>query len=86
MIKVGEKVPVDGILISKSCSFDTSAITGEFKPKTINENEELLSGFINISNASYKSKTSLYKDSTIAKIIELIENASSKKQNLKIYL
>ena len=42
LIKVGEKVPVDGVLISKSCSFDTSAITGEFKPKTILESEQIL--------------------------------------------
>ncbi|WP_418178704.1 heavy metal translocating P-type ATPase [Aliarcobacter lanthieri] len=80
LVKVGEKVPVDGILIDNS-SFDTSAITGEFKPKTLKANENVLSGFINISNASYIKVTSLYKDSTIAKIIELIENASSKKAN-----
>ncbi|MBL3518966.1 cadmium-translocating P-type ATPase [Arcobacter lanthieri] len=80
LVKVGEKVPVDGVLIDNS-SFDTSAITGEFKPKTLKANENVLSGFINISNASYIKVTSLYKDSTIAKIIELIENASSKKAN-----
>lgn len=86
LIKVGEKVPVDGILISKSCSFDTSAITGEFKPKTINENEQILSGFINTSNASYVKATSLYKDSTVAKIIELINNASSTKAKAEKFI
>jgi Cu+-exporting ATPase len=85
-LKAGEKVPVDGILQSNDCSFDTSAITGEFKPKTIKENEEVLSGFINISTASYVKVTSLYKDSTIAKIIELIENASSKKANAEKFI
>ncbi|MCT7538070.1 heavy metal translocating P-type ATPase [Aliarcobacter butzleri] len=86
LVKAGEKVPVDGILQSNDCSFDTSAITGEFKPKTIKENEEVLSGFINISTASYVEVTSLYKDSTIAKIIELIENASSKKANAEKFI
>ncbi|MCT7553141.1 heavy metal translocating P-type ATPase [Aliarcobacter butzleri] len=86
LVKAGEKVPVDGILQSSNCSFDTSAITGEFKPKTIKENEEVLSGFINISTASYVKVTSLYKDSTIAKIIELIENASSKKANAEKFI
>ncbi|MCG3652463.1 cadmium-translocating P-type ATPase [Aliarcobacter butzleri] len=86
LVRVGEKVPVDGILQSNDCSFDTSAITGEFKPKTIKENEEVLSGFINISTASYVKVTSLYKDSTIAKIIELIENASSKKANAEKFI
>ncbi|MFW2599213.1 heavy metal translocating P-type ATPase [Aliarcobacter butzleri] len=86
LVKAGEKVPVDGILQSSDCSFDTSAITGEFKPKTIKENEEVLSGFINISTASYVKVTSLYKDSTIAKIIELIENASSKKANAEKFI
>ncbi|MCG3658366.1 heavy metal translocating P-type ATPase [Aliarcobacter butzleri] len=86
LVKAGEKVPVDGILQNNDCSFDTSAITGEFKPKTIKENEEVLSGFINISTASYVKGTSLYKDSTIAKIIELIENASSKKANAEKFI
>ena len=86
LIKVGEKVQVDGMLISKSCSFDTSAITGEFKPKTINENEQILSGFINTSNASYVKATSLYKDSTVAKIIELINNASSTKAKAEKFI
>lgn len=86
LVKAGEKVPVDGISQSNDCSFDTSAITGEFKPKTIKENEEVLSGFINISTASYVKVTSLYKDSTIAKIIELIENASSKKANAEKFI
>ncbi len=86
LVKAGEKVPVDGILQSNDCSFDTSAITGEFKPKTIKENEEVLSGFINISTASYVKVTSLYKDSTIAKIIELIDHASSKKANAEKFI
>ncbi|AYJ79861.1 cadmium-translocating P-type ATPase [Aliarcobacter cryaerophilus ATCC 43158] len=86
LVKVGEKVPVDAILLENSCSFDTSAITGEFKPKTLKEKEEVLSGYINVSNAVYLKVNSLYKDSTIAKIIELIENASLKKANAEKFI
>ena len=86
LVKVGEKVPVDAILLENSCSFDTSAITGEFKPKTLKQNEEVLSGYINVSNAVYLKVKSLYKDSTIAKVIELIENASLKKANAEKFI
>ena len=86
LVKVGEKVPVDGVLLENTVSFDTSAITGEFKPKKIKENEEVLSGFINLSNASYIKVKSLYKDSTVAKIIELIENASSQKAKAEKFI
>jgi Cd2+/Zn2+-exporting ATPase len=86
LVKAGEKVPVDGILTEQSASFDTSAITGEFKPKIVKEQEEILSGFINLSHASYVKVTSLYKDSTIAKIIELIENAASQKAKAEKFI
>ncbi len=86
LVKVGEKVPVDGIVLSDSASFDTSAITGEFKPKTLNKEDEVLSGFINLSKACYVEVKSLYKDSTVAKIIELIENASSNKAKAEKFI
>ncbi|QKF82731.1 heavy metal translocating P-type ATPase [Halarcobacter ebronensis] len=86
VVKVGEKVPVDGVLLSDTCSFDTSAITGEFKPKTLNKEDEILSGYINLSQASNIKVTSLYKNSTIAKIIELIENASSQKARAEKFI
>lgn len=86
LVKVGEKVPVDGVLIKESCSFDTSAITGEFKPKSLKVNDEVLSGFINLSNATYVKVNSLYKDSTVAKIIEMIESASSKKATAEKFI
>ncbi len=86
LVKVGEKIPVDGVLLYNSCSFDTSAVTGEFKPKKIKEDEKVLSGYINISTPSYIKVTAIYKDSTIAKIIELIENASLKKANAEKFI
>ncbi|RXJ90302.1 cadmium-translocating P-type ATPase [Arcobacter sp. CECT 8983] len=86
LVKVGEKVPVDGVLLDSSCSFDTSAITGEFKPKTVKQDDQVLSGFINLSNATYVKVQSLYKDSTVAKIIEMIESASSKKAKAEKFI
>ncbi|NVJ53191.1 MAG: cadmium-translocating P-type ATPase [Campylobacteraceae bacterium] len=86
LVKVGEKVPVDGVLLDDNCSFDTSAITGEFKPKTVKKEDEVLSGFINLSNATYVKVQSLYKDSTVAKIIEMIEGASSKKAKAEKFI
>ncbi len=86
LVKAGEKVPVDGILLDDDSSFDTSAITGEFKPKVLRKEEEVLSGFINLSKASYVKVNSLYKDSTIAKIIEMIENASSQKAKAEKFI
>ncbi|AXH10202.1 cadmium-translocating P-type ATPase [Malaciobacter halophilus] len=86
LVKAGEKVPVDGVLLSTNSSFDTSAITGEFKPKSIKKEQEVLSGFINTSKACYIKVTSLYKDSTVAKIIELIENASSRKAKAEKFI
>ena len=86
LVKVGEKVPVDGILISENCSFDTSAITGEFKPRSLKKDEEILSGFINVSKAVYIKASSEYQNSTIAKIVELIENASLKKANAEKFI
>ncbi|OCL86440.1 Cadmium, zinc and cobalt-transporting ATPase [Aliarcobacter thereius] len=86
LVKVGEKVPVDGVLISDDCSFDTSAITGEFKPRNLKKDTEILSGFINVSKAIYIRASSEYKNSTIAKIVELIENASLKKANAEKFI
>lgn len=86
LVKVGEKVPVDGVLIEGPTTYDTSTITGEFKPKIIKDEEKVLSGFINLSNASYIKVQSLYKDSTVAKIIELIESATSQKAKAEKFI
>ncbi len=81
VVKNGERVPVDGIVISGQTSIDTTALTGESKPVTVKENDNILSGTINISNVINIKVTSEFKDSTVSKIIDLIENASDKKSN-----
>ncbi|RXI25495.1 heavy metal translocating P-type ATPase [Aliarcobacter trophiarum] len=85
LVKKGQKVPTDSRSLGTSF-FDTSAITGEGVPKNIKIEENVLSGFINLGESIYIKATSLFKDSTVAKIVELIENASLKKANAEKFI
>jgi Cd2+/Zn2+-exporting ATPase len=78
-VKPGEKVPLDGILLSKESFFDTSALTGESVPRRIRLKEQVLAGMINTSNAVDIQVTRRYDDSSIAKILELVEHAETSK-------
>lgn len=79
IVKKGEKVPLDGTII-KGCSLiNNSALTGESKLKRISLNETILSGTINISNILEIKVTKLYEDSTISRILDLVQNASNRK-------
>ncbi len=79
IIKKGEKIPVDGIIIKGSTFIDTSMLTGESELVKVTKNDKVLSGSINIENIIEVKVTSIYKDSTVAKILELIEDATDKK-------
>ena len=79
IIKPGERVPLDGIVIDGNGSLDTSALTGESMPREINVNEEILSGSINLNSVIKVKVTKDYSESTISRILEMVENASSKK-------
>jgi len=78
-IKAGEKIPLDGKLLSARSSFDTSALTGESKPRTINEGEIVLAGMLNLDNVIEIKVEKEYANSSLAKILELVQNASSRK-------
>ena len=79
IIKPGERVPLDGIVISGESFVDTSALTGESVPRKLKENDEILAGCI-LSNGVLKVKvTKEFSESTVARILELVENASNKK-------
>lgn len=78
-VKAGEKIPVDGEVVSGNTALDTSALTGESIPKDVSENDQVLSGMINLNKLITVRVTKEYKDSTVKKILELVENASSKK-------
>ena len=79
VIKPGEKVPLDGEILSGSSQVDTSALTGESVPRTIRKGETILAGVINQTGSLTVRVTKLFAESSIAKILDLVENASSKK-------
>ena len=79
LIKAGEKIPVDCLVIEGSSNVNTSALTGESMPINVKENMSLLSGSINI-DASIKAKVvNTFENSTVAKILDMVENATGKK-------
>ena len=83
IIKKGEKVPVDGIITKGKGIFDTSMLTGESDLVEINTNQEILSGYINVGEVFEMKATRVFENSTIARILELVENATDKKADLE---
>ena len=79
VIKPGEKVPLDGIVISGKSSVNTLAITGESVPRTIKEGDSIYSGYINNEGILRVKVTKLFKDSTASRIIDMVKNATNKK-------
>ena len=86
LIKPGEKVPMDGIVIEGSSSLDTVALTGESVPRGIHEGDEILSGCVNISGVLRVKTTKAFGDSTAAKILDLVENAAEKKSRSESFI
>lgn len=79
IVKAGEKVAVDGVVISGNVTLNTQSLTGESLPVNVNEGDEVLSGSIVLDGVLYIKATKEYKNSTVSKILNLIENASDKK-------
>ena len=79
IIKPGEKVPLDGVVIDGKTTLDTKALTGESVPREVQEGEQVLSGCINLSGVIKVEVTKEFGESTVSKILDLVENASSKK-------
>lgn len=86
VIKAGERVPLDGKVIEGSSTLDTSALTGESLPKEVEVGNDLLSGCININGVITAEVTKEYEDSTVSKILDLVENASSKKSHSEQFI
>lgn len=86
VVKPGEKVPLDGVVVKGSSSLDTKALTGESMPVEIKENDPVISGSINLSGVIEVRVTRLFDDSTVAKILELVENASSRKARAENFI
>lgn len=86
IVKPGERVPLDGVVIEGESYLDTSALTGESVPRLVHVGEEVLAGCINTNALITVRVTSEYGDSTVARILELVENASSKKAQTEKFI
>ncbi len=86
VVKPGERVPLDGKVINGSSMVDTSALTGESVPRKVDEGSEIISGCVNGSGTLTVEVTKEFDDSTVAKILELVENASSKKAKVENFI
>lgn len=86
VIKAGEKIPLDGKVIKGSSMIDTSALTGESVPREVEVGSDILSGCININGVITAEVTKEFGESTVSKILDLVENASSKKSNSEQFI
>ncbi|ADL03874.1 heavy metal translocating P-type ATPase [Lacrimispora saccharolytica] len=86
VIKPGEKVPLDGIVVKGAGGLDTKALTGESMPVEVKENDAVYSGSINLNGVLEVRVTKLFDDSTVAKILELVENASFRKAKAENFI
>ena len=86
VVKVGEKVPLDGTVVDGSTYVDTSALTGESVPRALTVGEEILSGFINLRGTIEVKVDKKFGESTVSKILDLVENASSKKSQSEQFI
>ncbi len=85
-IRAGEKVPLDSEMISEASSFNTSALTGESKPKTIRKGEQVLAGMLNLDKVIELKVTRVFKDSSLARILEMVQNATSRKAKTELFI
>ncbi|WP_100076447.1 heavy metal translocating P-type ATPase [Chryseobacterium camelliae] len=85
-LKSGEKLGLDGELLSEKASFNTSALTGESKPDTKTKGEAVLAGMINLNTVSQVRVTAAYQDSKLSKILELVQNATAQKAPTELFI
>jgi Cd2+/Zn2+-exporting ATPase len=85
-VRVGEKVPLDGILLSEKGSFNTAALTGESKPDTIAKGDTVFAGSINLDGVIEIETTKEFKDSSIARILDMVQNATARKSKTELFI
>ena len=86
IVQPGEKVPLDGVVVKGSSSLNTAALTGESLPRDVAEGEEIISGCINMTGVIEVRTTKEFSDSTVSKILDLVENASSRKSKSEDFI
>jgi Zn2+/Cd2+-exporting ATPase len=85
-IKPGEKVALDGELLSENASFNTAALTGESKPDTKYKGETILAGMINLNMATEVKVTALFKDSKLSRILDMVQDATARKSQTQLFI
>lgn len=86
VVQPGEKVPLDGIVVEGSSSLNTSALTGESLPRDVRQGEEVISGCINMTGVLKVRTTKQFEESTVSKILELVENSGSRKSKSEHFI
>ena len=86
VVQPGEKVPLDGIIVEGNSTLNTSALTGESLPREVSANDEIISGSINLTGVLKVKTTKAFGESTVSKILELVENASSRKSKSEEFI
>jgi Cd2+/Zn2+-exporting ATPase len=86
LVKAGEKIPLDGILLTEKSSFNTAALTGESKPDTIYKDGNVLAGMINLDQVIEIKVTKKFADSSISRILEMVQNATSRKAKTELFI
>ncbi|MDE7191120.1 MAG: cadmium-translocating P-type ATPase [Clostridia bacterium] len=86
VINAGEKIPLDGVIIKGSSTLDTKALTGESMPREVNVGEDVISGSVNMTSQLHVKVSKVFYDSTVSKILELVENASSRKSKAENFI
>ena len=85
-IRVGEKIPLDGILLSEKASLNTAALTGESKPDSIQKDAKVYAGSINLESVIEVEVTNIFEDSSIARILDLVQNATARKSKTELFI
>jgi len=85
-VRVGEKVPLDGLLLSEKGSFNTAALTGESKPDTVQKGASVFAGSINLDGVIEVEATKEFKDSSIARILDMVQNATARKSKTELFI
>ncbi|WP_418498467.1 heavy metal translocating P-type ATPase [Flagellimonas sp.] len=85
-VRVGEKIPLDGILLSDKASLNTAAITGESRPDTINKGEKVFAGSINLDGVIDVETSKEFKDSSITRILDMVQNATARKSKTELFI
>lgn len=86
VIRPGEKVPLDGVVVEGTSIIDVSALTGESKPKSVSEGDEILSGTVNVSGMLVAKVTKPFRDSTVSRILQLVDEAGSRKARAESFI